>query len=637
MGLTSQQKMMITVLMAGTLLAVLNQTLLSPALPAIMADLGVNATTVQWLTSGYALVEAMIIPLNAYFIGRFSTRKLFIGGIAIFAVGSVVAAVAPAFPILLAGRMLQASATGIVMPMVFTLILLIFPREHRGSAMGIVGLIISFAPAIGPSLSGILVDSVGWRALFAIVSVLAVVVVVFSFISLKNFAEFESVPFDAPSVALMAAGMVSLLYGISVSTSSENLAIPVVLVVVGVALLGVFVRRQLSLDVPVLRVQTLATRNFRTTVIIIALLQAALVGSGVVLPIYIQNVLGHSATVTGLTMLPGAVVGAISGLIAGRLFDRNGVRGLAVGGSTVMAVMSVALVFFGMDTPILFVALVYTVMTIGIQFLITPIDTWGMNSLDNSVLQHGNALYSTFMQVGTSFGTALIVSLTALSSVFAPAAASEVERIYVGEHIAFTGVCVILVAVTLGIYAFVRDKRGEEEAAATQPSLEQVDLTGVPGVDRPWLVADVMNPDAPVLAAGSTVRQAIALLRATETSGLPIVDANGSPTGFISDGDILKYLSKQDGAYTDTFNYFRFVESEGFLERLGDLLDLEVERIATKRVETIEASAEAEDAFKLLSERRIKKLPVVSGGRVVGSLSRRNIMAALELMERRVS
>ena len=138
-----------------------------------------------------------------------------------------------------------------------------------------------------------------------------------------------------------------------------------------------------------------------------------------------------------------------------------------------------------------------------------------------------------------------------------------------------------------------------------------------------------------MLGTNATVREAIALLRDTETSGLPIVDAAGKLCGFISDGDILKYLAKTDGAYIDSFNYFRFVESEDFLERLGDLLDLDVMRIATKRVESIEASAEAEDAFKMLSERRIKKLPVTQDGRVVGSLSRRNIMAALEQLEQR--
>lgn len=627
--------MMVVVLMAGALLVVLNQTLLSPALPAIMADLNVNATTVQWLTSGYALVEAVVIPLNAYLLGRFSTRKLFVGGIAIFAVASVVAAVAPNFPVLLLGRMLQASATGVVMPMVFTLVLLIFPREHRGAGMGIVSLIISFAPAVGPSLSGVLVDSVGWRFLFVIVAVLSAALVLFAHRALENFEGFEEVPFDLPSVALMALGMVSLLYGISVSTSSENIAIPAVLIVLGVVVLGVFTHRQLHMETPVLRVQTLATRNFRVTVLIVAFLEAALIGSGVVLPIYIQNVLGQSATVTGLSMLPGAVFGAGCSLLAGRLFDRYGVRGLVLGGSATMALMSIAIVFFGVDTNIIVVAAVYTVLSIGIQFLITPMDTWGMNSLDNSVLQHGNAVYSTFMQVGVAFGTAFIVSLTGLAPLFAPAGASAVEVTNTGTHLAFVGMCVILLGVTAAIFAFVHDHKAQGAAGAVSEGV--LDLSGTPGMDRPWLVADVMNPHAPVLGASATVREAIALLRDTETSGLPIVDAAGKLCGFISDGDILKYLAKTDGAYIDSFNYFRFVESEDFLERLGDLLDLDVMRIATKRVDSIEASAEAEDAFKLLSEKRIKKMPVTQDGRVVGSLSRRNIIAALDVIEERIN
>ena len=177
LGVGRKEMVMVAVLLAGTLLAVLNQTLLSPALPAIMGDLGVDATTVQWLTSGYSLVEAVVIPLSAYLIGRFSTRQLFISAFIIFTIGSLSATLAPNFWALLLGRVLQALCTGMSMPMVFTVILLIFPREKRGTAMGVIGLIIGFAPAVGPSLAGLLVDTVGWRALFAIVTTLAVIVV----------------------------------------------------------------------------------------------------------------------------------------------------------------------------------------------------------------------------------------------------------------------------------------------------------------------------------------------------------------------------------------------------------------------------------------------------------------------------
>ena len=626
-GLTSKQKMMVTVLLAGTLLAVLNMTLLSPALPHIMHDMRVNATTVQWLTSGYALVEACVIPMNAYLVGRFRTRQLFIGGIAWFAMGSLVAALAPSFPFLLMGRVIQAMATGIVMPMVFTLILLIFPREKRGSAMGIVGLIISFAPAIGPSLSGVLVDSVGWRIMFAIVATLAMAVVIFAAISLENFKEFEKAPFDVPSVALMLPGMVCLLYGLSSFSSSDNLVVTAAMLAAGVVLLGLFVWRQLRLETPMLRMQVLKAPRFRTVVILIAMLQASLVGSEVVMPIYVQNVLGQSATTSGLIMLPGALVGAACGVLAGRLFDRYGVRRLVVPGALVLAFGGFMLTTYGMATSVVEVCLVFTIMELGIQFLITPLNTWGVNSLDNRVIQHGNSLSSTTNQVGASFGTALIVSLTGLAGLFAPSADASTLT-YTGTHIAFVGMCAMLTLVALGIIAFVHDGRGAKEQAE-----EAADRRGIPGVSRPFLVSDVMNPDSASLRTDSTVRDAMRLIGATETSGVPIIDAEDHITGFVSDGDILKYLSRQSGFYTDGTNYFRLMEDDSFLDRLSELADLDVMRIATPNVITLDADSDPEDAFKILSERRIKKAPVVRDGKLVGGLSRRNLIKALNQME----
>ena len=627
MGLTRKQKMMVAVLLSGALITVLNMTLLSPALPHIMADLQVDATTVQWLTSGYALVEACVIPMNAYLVGRFSTRKLFIGGIAWFALGSLVAALAPAFPFLLLGRVMQAMATGVVMPMVFTLILLVFPREKRGSAMGVIGLIIAFAPAIGPSLSGVLVDNVGWRMLFVIVTALAVCVVVLACFALENSGEFERAPFDVPSVLLMAAGMVSLLYGLSTFSSSENLVLTGALVVVGLVLLGFFVRRQLKLDVPMLRVQVFESRKFRTVVILIAMLQASLVGGEVIVPIYVQQVLGGTATISGLIMLPGAIIGAFCGLAAGRLFDRFGVRRVVVPGAIIIAVAGFMYTTYARDTSFLFVTFAFTCMVIGIQFLITPLNTWGVNSLDNKVIQHGNSLSSTTNQVGASFGTALIVSLTGVGAAMAPAGSDALATVYAGEHVGFMGMCVMLSIVAASILIFVRDRTGEK---APEVSTQVGD---VPGIDRPWLVSDVMNTGSAFLSEGATVRDAIVEMARTETSGLPIVNQGNVVIGFVSDGDILKYLSRQSGFYTDGTNYFQLVELQELHDRFRDLIDLDVMRIATKNVISVQDGDEAEAAFKTLSEKRIKKLPVVHDGHLVGAISRRNIISMLTHFE----
>ena len=628
---------MVAVLLSGSMLVVLNATLLSPALPHIMRDTNVNATTVQWLTSAYSLVEAVVIPLNAFFVGRFSTRKLFIGGIAWFGVSCVIAAIAPNFYIILAARVMMACATGIIMPMVFTLILLIFPREQRGSAMGVVGLIMAFAPAIGPSLSGVLVDTVGWRMLFVLIAVICVIVATFAAKCLTNFSGFEEVPFDMPSVILLLVGMVSLLYGISSSTSAQIIAIPIAMIVAGLVLLAIFCRRQFKLETPLLRIQVLSSRKFRTVVILLALLQASMIGSEVVLPIYVQQVMGQTATVSGLLMLPGAVIGAICGLFAGRLFDNYGVRGLAIFGACVLGLGAFGITTFNMDMSILMVTVAYTTMSIGIQFLSTPLNTWGVNSLDNKVVQHANALSSTTNQVGVSIGTAFIVSLTALGGFFAPAGASETQVTFAGVHIAFVGMACMLGLVVLGILFFVRDTKADEAVESQRKAnLAEVALRtreGVPGVDRPFYVADVMNPDPNVIPATATIREAIDAMRATETSGLPIVDENEKLVAFISDGDIMKYLSNESGAYNDNAIYFRIVENEDFWTRLSTMLDLNVMRLATKKVIAMGVGEDAETAFNTLAERRIKKVPVVKDGKVVGTLSRRNIINTLSTAE----
>ena len=630
MGLSRNEKVMVIVLLAGTLLVVLNQTFLSPALPTIMADLAVDATTVQWLTSGYALVEAVIIPLNAFLVGRFSTRRLFMGGLSMFALGSLVAAAAPVFPVLLLGRVMQACGTGVVMPMVFTLIILLFPRERRGSAMGIVGLVISFAPAVGPSISGILIDSVGWRALFVIVVVLAIAVVTVAGFFLENRKGFERASFDAPSVILLACGMVGLLYGLS-TFASGNPVVSALLMIVGLALLGVFARRQLALESPMLRVGVLKTREYRIGVIAVALLQAAVFGGcSVVVPLYIQGVLGESATVSGLVMLPGAAIGAGMSVVAGRLFDNYGARAIALSGGAVAALAACGLAACGIDTSIIIVAVPYTLMVIGVQCVMMPINTWGINALPNDMVPHGNAISSTINQVGISFGTAFIVSLTALGATVMPASDAAMQT-FAGDRMAFIGVSALMVAVFLIILLLVKDAKGEAPSAAFSDEAPVADLRSKPVLE--WVVSDVMDRACANVPEDGTVGDALAIFAQSGTSGLPVTDGAGAVVGFISDGDVMKYLGSEDFTFSDGSTVFRVGEDRTFQDRLDAMRSLNVMEIATKRVIAVDAGMALEDACKILAERRIKKLPVISAGRFVGSISRRNVVRALAAVD----
>jgi DHA2 family multidrug resistance protein-like MFS transporter len=613
-GLSKSQKNMVALLLAGTFLAVLNQTLLTPALPTIMRDLSIDATTVQWLTSGYSLVEAVIIPLAAYLMGRFSTRKLFNGGLTLFACGSIVAAIAPNFGFLLLGRLMQACCTGILLPMATSLILLAFPKEKRGAAMGIVGLIVGFAPAIGPVVSGLLIDGIGWRALFWAVAALAAVIVACGVAKLDNYEDFPRGTFDVASVVLACVGMVCLLYGLSISTSAGNLALPIALILVGAALLAFFARRQLRSDNPMLNLRILHEKNYRVAVSVVAIIQCGFLGMQVILPLYIQGVLGFSATMSGFALLPGALCGAFASMAAGKLFDKVGIRRVAISGGIVTLIGSACVVAFGTDTPFWFIWMSYLVLSVGLQFVMTPINTWGVNSLDNSVVQHAQSLSNTMNQVAGSFGTVLLVALSAAGSAMAPTGASPVQVDFDGYHLAFCGSAALFLLFFAIVLLFARDtfraKRGTSE--------------------RPFSLEGAVITDVYSVPVSATAFDAAKCLVNHHTSGIPVVDEEGSVAGFVTDGDITRALSAGSTDKTGMYYLFTVVsKGELFDECVRTLSETSVMSIATRQVVSIDADGGIENACKVLSETRIKKAPVMREGKLVGVLSRSDLIRYL--------
>lgn len=618
LGITKEAKRMVAVLLAGAVLVVLNQTLLSPALPSIMQNMNVDETTVQWLTSAYALTEAVVIPLAAWFMGRFSTRQLFIGGMALFGAGSLVAAIAPVFGVLLLGRVMQAASTGVLMVMVMSLILLSFPRESRGQAMGLVSLVIAFAPAIGPSLGGLLVDVVGWRALFCLVVVCTVLVTVFAAKVLVNREGFPRTSADASSIVLSSLGLAALLYGLSSFASSSNVAVCAALILVGVLLLALFARRQFTLDEPMLRLEVFRSRRYRTAACVCATLQALLIGLSVLMPLYIQNVLGYSATVSGLITLPGAVLGAFGGLVAGRMFDRSGVRGISLIGGIALMVGGIGMAAYGVSSPVVLVVAAFAVSSVAIQLLFTPINTWGVNSLSNDLVQHATSVTNTMNQVGASLGTALIMSFSAIG-VSMSTQQGQVERIFSGYHLSYLVVLAISAIALLLIVVFVRNKKTDPTPSVAR----RTDSSGLAGI-----VSEVMDADPLVIPADASMASAVRMLAEADASGAVIAEADGSVRGYLSNGDILRFFGDemQTAAGASGFMVLRQMDNEGVKERAARLGGIDALEVATKKVVGISLDASCEEACCMLAEKRLKELPVLEDGRIKGVVRRRDLM-----------
>ena len=323
--ITGVQVRIVAVVVLGAFLALLNQTVMSPALPVIMADFGIDASTAQWIMSIYPLVSGIMVPVSAYLIDKFSTRKLFFGALVAFAAGTLLCAVAPDFLWLIVGRVLQAAGSGVLMPLVAVVPMLVFPVEKRGTAMGMAGIVMSAGPAVGPVAGGAVIDAFGWRAMVGSIVPLSLIVLVMGVFMLKNVGEPKNPKLDFASVALSTVAFGGLLYGFS-TASSLGWTSPVVLgsVAAGVVCLVLFARRQGKLEQPLLDLGCLRTREFRVAAIIVTLINAACLVTNTLLPLLLQTALGASAFETGMAMLPAAAVGIIISPISGVVFDKFG-------------------------------------------------------------------------------------------------------------------------------------------------------------------------------------------------------------------------------------------------------------------------------------------------------------------------
>ncbi|MFP5114041.1 DHA2 family efflux MFS transporter permease subunit [Bacillaceae bacterium C204] len=316
--------LLVLIMILGVFVAILNETLLNVALSKIMDDIGIAPSTAQWLSTGYLLVIGVLIPVTAYLIQRFTTRTLFLTAMGLFSVGTFVAAISPGFAVLLTGRMLQAAGTGLLFPLLTNVVFAMVPIEKRGSAMGTIGIVITFAPAIGPTLSGIIVEQFSWRVLFYGVLPIALIVMIFAYFRLKNVTETTNPKIDPISLLLSTIGFGGIVYGFSSSGEghggwSSNEVI--LSIVIGIVSLVLFTWRQLKIAQPLLDLRTFKYNIFRLSTLIMMIVMMAMFSAMMLLPIFLQNALNYSPLEAGLVMLPGGIVMGIMSPITGRLFD----------------------------------------------------------------------------------------------------------------------------------------------------------------------------------------------------------------------------------------------------------------------------------------------------------------------------
>lgn len=404
--------LMLAILFFGAFVSFLNNSLLNVALPSIMVDLEIeNYSTVQWLATGYMLVSGVLIPVSAYLITRFKNRTLFLTAMGLFITGTAVAAFAPNFGFLLAGRMIQAAGSSVMGPLLMNIMLVSFPRDKRGAAMGIFGLVMITAPAIGPTLSGYIVEYYDWRMLFLMILPFAIISFLLAILKLKNVMDTRPAKLDYLSVVLSVVGFGGILYGCS-TASSDGWTDKIVLTTIVIGAIGLisFIIRQFRMEQPLLDLRVYKYPMFALGSVISMVTAAALFSGMILTPAYVQSVRHISPLDSGLMMLPGAIVMGIMSPITGRLFDKFGPRVLAILGLSITAYATYLLSKLQIDSTYTFIVLIYTLRMFGMSMVMMPIMTNGLNQLPTRLNPHGTAVNNTAQQVVGSIGTALFVT-----------------------------------------------------------------------------------------------------------------------------------------------------------------------------------------------------------------------------------
>ncbi|HDZ5698700.1 TPA: multidrug efflux MFS transporter LmrS [Staphylococcus aureus] len=462
---TRRRNFIVAVMLISAFVAILNQTLLNTALPSIMRELNINESTSQWLVTGFMLVNGVMIPLTAYLMDRIKTRPLYLAAMGTFLVGSIVAAMAPNFGVLMVARVIQAMGAGVLMPLMQFTLFTLFSKEHRGFAMGLAGLVIQFAPAIGPTVTGLIIDQASWRVPFIIIVGIALVAFIFGLISSYN--EVKYTKLDKRSVMYSTIGFGLMLYAFS-SAGDLGFTSPVVIgaMIISSIIIYLFIRRQFNISNALLNLSVFKNRTFALCTISSMIIMMSMVGPALLIPLYVQNSLALSALLSGLVIMPGAIINGIMSVFTGKFYDKYGPRPLIYTGFTILTITTIMLCFLHTDTSYTYLIVVYAIRMFSVSLLMMPINTTGINSLRNEEISHGTAIMNFGRVMAGSLGTALMVTLMSFGAkIFSSTSPSHLtateikqQSIAIGVDISFAFVAVLVMAAYV-IALFIREPK----------------------------------------------------------------------------------------------------------------------------------------------------------------------------------
>ncbi|WP_226628822.1 MDR family MFS transporter [Alloyangia pacifica] len=416
----ARNRLVILLLLVSAFTVILNETIMGVALPRLMKDLNVTANAAQWLTTAFLLTMAVVIPITGFLLQRLHTRTVFTMAMGLFSLGTLICALSPGLGMLIFGRVVQACGTAIMMPLLMTTVMSLVPPESRGKTMGNISIVISVAPAIGPTISGIILNLLDWRWMFWLVLPIGLGALALGYARLQNVTEPRKAPLDLVSVPLSALAFGGLVYGLSTLGEGHGSGgtVPVWLPLgVGFVALALFVARQIRLAPQgraLLDLRTFRVKVFSVAVVMMGFCMMSLFGMIILLPIYMQNVLGMEPLEAGLLLLPGGLAMGLMAPWVGRTFDRVGARRLVIPGAVLVCLGLGSMALLGTGSAIWMVLACHMLLSIGLALLFTPLFTSSLGSLPKELYSYGSAVIGTVQQVAGAAGIALFVSIMSI-------------------------------------------------------------------------------------------------------------------------------------------------------------------------------------------------------------------------------
>ncbi|MDR0887055.1 MAG: MFS transporter [Clostridiales Family XIII bacterium] len=600
-------KLIVAVVAFAAFLATFNDTFLNVAFAPIMTDLHVDAATVQWLVTGYMLAAAVMVPVSAFAYRSIATKPLFLCTSGLLIVGGVVGIASNTFLLLLIGRIIQGLAAGMLIPIAMNITLEVAPREKLGTYMGVMGSMISLGPSASIIFAGFLLSFSDWHVLQWIITGLAIVCFLFGAFFLPNVATLTHPKMDAISVAFVSIALIGILYGIS-TIFTAHFVVAIIGIVIGLVFLILFVTRQTKLEHPLIDLRPLNVRPFKLGVLINMISLITIFAMNIVIPIFMQSVLGVSSFAAALTLFPAIGLCCILSPIAGRIYDKHGARILLPLGFILTCVFSVMVSLFISSGSMLALALLYLPVIGGSAFIIGPVQSLALSHLSPEQNPHGVTILSTGFQIAGCIGTSLLTGVYfKVSTMTAASGASMSEAGRIGF---------LSAGILTAVFAFVGIVLAIQIGRYSKPASTQ---------HASFKLKDIMKKDVFALSKDDKVADALALFVEKHISGAPIVDSDHKVVGFVSDGDIMRYLSEQHAAFTSPWSIVAERENDDFDSMLKNVMALTLGKIATHHVITVDADSSIGNVCSVLIKHNLRKAPVVENGHMVGVINLSNV------------